>query len=164
MKESSQAQVGTRPARAQAERQADVVWEGDLMSGSGTITNVTSGAFGELPVSWPARTEGPGGKTSPEELLAASHAACYAMAFSHTLAGQGTPPTRLQVSALVGFDPKVGGGFEVSFSRLTVRGQVPGIDQAAFADAARKGEQGCPISNALRGNVEITVDATLENG
>jgi osmotically inducible protein OsmC len=85
------------------------------------------------------------------------------MAFSNTLAGMGSPPRRLQVSALVGFDPKVGGGFEVSFSQLTVRGQVPGMDQASFADAARKGEQGCPISNALRGNVEITVDATLED-
>ena len=159
----AQAQVGARRARAQAERQADVVWEGDLLGGNGTITNVTSGALGDLPVSWPARTEQPGGKTSPEELLAASHAACYAMAFSHTLTGQGTPPQRLQVSARVGFDPKVGGGFEVSFSRLTVRGQVPGIDQAAFEEAAREGEQGCPISNALRGNVEITVDATLEN-
>ena len=148
--------------RAQAERRADVIWEGDLLSGSGTITKVTSGAWGNLPVSWPARTEQPGGKTSPEELLAGAHAACYAMAFSNTLAGRGTPPERLEVSATVGFHPKVGGGFEVSFSHLTVRGRVPGLDQAGFEEAARQGEQGCPISNALRNNVQITVEATLD--
>jgi osmotically inducible protein OsmC len=148
--------------KAQAERKADVIWEGDLPSGSGTITGVTSGAFGNLPVSWPARTEQPGGKTSPEELLAASHAACYAMAFSGALTGQGHPPERLQVSANVGFDPKVHGGFEVSFSHLDVRGRVPGLDQAAFEAAARQAEQACPISNALRGNVEITIHASLE--
>ena len=156
------AQTQTQRRRAQAERQANVVWEGDLLAGRGTITSATSGAFGNLPVSWPARTEEPGGLTSPEELLAAAHAACYAMAFSHTLAQDGTPPERLEVSATVGFHPKVGGGFEVSFSHLTVSGRVPGLDQAAFAEAARRGEQGCPISNALRGNVQITVEATLE--
>lgn len=148
--------------KAQAERQADVVWEGDLLSGRGTITGATSGAFGNLPVSWPARTEEPGGLTSPEELLAAAHAACYAMAFSFELAGRNAPPQRLAVNATVGFDPKVGGGFEVSFSRLHVRGRVPGIDQAAFEEAALQAEQGCPISNALRGNVQISVEATLE--
>ena len=155
------AQVQTERRRAQAERRADVTWEGDLLNGSGTINRVTSGALGQLPVSWPARTEQPGGKTSPEELLAASHAACYAMAFAHTLAQGGTPAERLEVSANVGFDPKVGGGFEVSFSHLAVSGRVPGIDQATFEEAARQAEQGCPISNALRGNVQITVEATL---
>ena len=149
--------------KAQAERQASVVWQGNLLEGQGTIEETTSGAFGNLPVSWPARTERPNGRTSPEELLAASHAACYAMAFSGVLAKKGSPPERLEVSANVGFDPKVGGGFEVSFSELTVRGRVPGMDQAAFEEAAREGEQGCPISNALRGNVAITVEATLEN-
>jgi osmotically inducible protein OsmC len=148
--------------KAQAERQADVVWEGDLIAGKGTITSTTSGSFGNLPVSWAARTQEHGGKTSPEELLAAAHAACYAMGFSYELMGRNAPPERLQVSARVGFDPKVGGGFEVSFSRLTVRGKVPGIDQAGFAEAARQAAQGCPISGALKGNVEITVDATLE--
>ena len=158
----AQAQTGRRTA--QAERRAEVTWEGDLLRGTGTITGVTSGAFGDLPVSWPARTEQHGGKTSPEELLAAAHAACYAMAFSNVLAGGGNPPERLEVSANVGFHPKAGGGFEVSFSQLTVRGRVPGMDQAAFAAAARQGEQGCPISNALRNNVEITVEATLADG
>jgi len=147
---------------AQAERRADVVWEGNLVKGHGQITTVTSGSFGELPVSWPSRTEKPGGQTSPEELLAAAHASCYAMALSHTLAQAGNPPERLEVSANVGFDPKDGGGFAVTFSNLTVRGRVPGIDQAAFEAAAREGEQGCPISNALRNNVTIGVEATLQ--
>jgi osmotically inducible protein OsmC len=145
------------------ERKADVVWEGDLLSGSGTITNVTSGALKDLPVTWAARTEAPGGKTSPEELIAAAHAACYAMAFSHTLAGAGNPPERLNVSATVVFSPKAGGGMSVSDSRLVVRGKVPGLDQARFAELARQGEQGCPVSNALRNNVNIHLDATLED-
>lgn len=155
--------AGATRRTAQAERRADATWEGDLLTGSGTITSVTSGAVADLPVTWRARTEQAGGQTSPEELLAAAHAACYAMAFAHSLAQDGTPPERLAVSANVGFHPKPGGGMEVTFSQLTVRGRVPSMDQAAFAEAARKGEQGCPISNALRNNVEITVDATLEN-
>jgi osmotically inducible protein OsmC len=153
----------TDPAarKAQAERHANVVWQGNLTDGSGTIVDATSGAFANLPVSWAARTEAPGGKTSPEELVAAAHAACYAMAFAYELQGRGVAPEELQVAAHVGFDPKVGGGFEVSFSKLVVRGRVPGLDEAGFAEAARQAEQGCPISNALRGNVEITVDASL---
>ncbi len=157
------AQTAQRRRTAQAERRADVMWEGDLLTGKGTVISVTSGAFGSLPVSWPARTAEPGGLTSPEELLAAAHAACYAMAFSNVLKGRGTPPQRLEVSATVGFHPKVGGGFEVSFSHLTVRGQVQGIDQAGFEQAAREGEQACPISNALRNNVQIDVEANLES-
>jgi len=151
----------THPRKSQVEREVNVTWHGGLSDGSGTIVGGTSGAFANLPVSWPSRTEGPGGKTSPEELLAAAHAACYAMALSYELQSRGTAPEELQVTALIGFDPKVGGGFEVSSSRLTVRGRVPGLDGAAFAEAARAGEQGCPISNALRGNVQISVDAAL---
>lgn len=112
-------------------------------------------------VSWPARTEGPGGKTSPEELLAASHASCYAMAFSHTLAEAGHPPEELRVSASVTFEPLPAGGFKVGSSSLSVEGVVPGLDQAGFADLAAQGEAGCPISNAIRGNVDISVEATL---
>jgi osmotically inducible protein OsmC len=147
--------------KAQAEREASVVWQGDLLSGSGTIDTVTSGAFGGLPVSWASRTEEANGQTSPEELLAAAHAACFSMALSHELTGRGSDPERLEVSARVGFDPKVGGGFEVSFSRLTVRGQVPGMDMAVFEQAAHEASEGCPISQALKGNVEITVLPTL---
>lgn len=152
----------TAPRKAQIEREANVAWQGTLTEGQGTIVGGTSGAVANLAVDWPARTEAPSGKTSPEELLAASHAACYAMAFSYELQGRNTPADQLQVSARVGLDPKVGGGFEVSFSELSVRGRVPGLDQATFEQAARQAEQGCPISNALRNNVEITVNATLE--
>ena len=147
---------------AQAERTANVTWQGSLVKGSGTIESVTSGTLGPMPVSWVSRTEQPGGQTSPEELLAAAHAACYAMAFSHTLAQGGNPADQLNVSATVGFDPKPGGGFYVSSSHLSVRGRVPGLDQAGFEAAARKGEEGCPISNAIRNNVAITLEAALE--
>ena len=152
---------GHHRRNAQVQRRADVTWEGDLVGGNGTITGGTSGAVANLPVSWPSRVEEPAGKTSPEELLAASHAACYAMAFSYELTGRGAPPERLQVSATVGLDPKVGGGFEVSSSHLDVQGTVPGMDQTTFEEAARQAEQACPISNVLRGNATITVHATL---
>ena len=145
---------------AQIERRAEVTWLGDLASGNGTLTG-GSGAFGTLPVTWAARTEEPAGKTSPEELIAAAHASCYAMALSHALATAGNPPERLDVSAVCGLDPKSGGGFEITSSNLTVRGVVPGLDQAGFEEMARQGEQGCPVSNALRNNVEIGLDATL---
>jgi osmotically inducible protein OsmC len=143
------------------ERQATARWEGDLLSGHGVVSTGT-GVLGDQPVTWKARTEDPGGMTSPEELIAAAHAACYAMAFSNTLATDGHQPQSLNVTAKVGFGPKPGGGMMVTYSRLSVRGKVPGLDQAGFEEEAKKGEQGCPISNALRNNVEISVEATLE--
>lgn len=146
---------------AQIERRVDVTWNGDLASGSGTLTG-GSGALGTLPVTWASRTEAPDGKTSPEELIAAAHASCYAMALSHVLSTAGNPPERLEVSAVCGLDPKSGGGFEVTSSNLSVRGTVPGLDQAGFEEMARQGEQGCPVSNALRNNVTIGLDAKLE--
>jgi osmotically inducible protein OsmC len=141
---------------ATAQRRAEVVWDGDLASGSGKV-DADSGAFSGLPISWPSRTEEPGGQTSPEELIAAAHAGCYAMALSHTLAEAGNPPERLEVSAVTSFEP----GRGVVSSNLTVRGRVPGLDAAGFEDAAREGEQNCPVSNALRGNVEIGLEASL---
>ena len=144
-----------------ATRTAAVAWEGDLTGGSGTITQVGSGAFGQLPVSWAARTEAPGGKTSPEELLAAAHASCFAMALSGALARAGTPPASLAVSAAVTFD-KGDDGWRVTTSALTVRGRVPGATAGSFAEAAESTKTGCPISKALIGNVELTVDAALE--
>ncbi|MBM4436596.1 MAG: OsmC family peroxiredoxin [Actinobacteria bacterium] len=147
---------------AETTRRADVAWEGNLLQGKG-IFSAASGALRDLPVSWPARTEAPGGKTSPEELIAAAHASCYAMAFSHTLATNGFTPERLNVTAVVTFADKPGGGKMISKSELTVRGKVGGVsDQKAFEEWAAKGEQGCPVSNALRNNVAITVRATLE--
>ena len=145
-----------------AERRADVVWEGDLLHGRGTIVSVGSGALGALPVTWASRTERSDGKTSPEELMAAAHAACYAMAFSHTLAQAGTPAERLSVSATCTFE-QVESGFKISTMDLDVRGKVPGLDEAGFEKAAQQAEQGCPVSNALRNNVQIRVNAHLES-
>ncbi len=145
-----------------AERRADVVWEGDLLHGSGTIVSVGSGALVALPVTWASRTERSDGKTSPEELMAAAHAACYAMAFSHTLAQAGTPAERLSVSATCTFE-QVEGGFKISTMDLAVRGKVPGLDEAGFEKVAQQAEQGCPVSNALRNNVQIRVNAHLES-
>jgi osmotically inducible protein OsmC len=141
-------------------RSAAVVWDGNLLQGSGSFT-VGSGVMTDMAVSWPSRVEEPGGKTSPEELIAAAHASCYAMALSHTLTEGGHPPERLNVSAVITFAPLREGGFKVAKSALSVHGKVPSLDQAAFSDFAQKGEAGCPVSNALRGNVEITVEATL---
>jgi osmotically inducible protein OsmC len=138
---------------------AHAVWSGDLVHGKGSFT-LDSGVTGELPVTWAGRTERTPGSTSPEELIAAAHAACYAMAFSGILAGKGTPPTKLEVTATSSFAP-TDGGFKIDSVELHVRGQVPGMDQAAFEAAAREGEQGCPVSNALRNNVRITVQAEL---
>ena len=139
------------------DRKAEVVWQGDLMNGSGTIQNVGSGAFGPLDVSWPARSEEPNGKTSPEELIAAGWAACFAMALSHGLAQAGTPPEKLETSATVTFQPGEG----ITKGALTVRATVPGIDAAAFKDAADGAKQNCPVSKALSGIPEVTLDATL---
>jgi osmotically inducible protein OsmC len=139
---------------------AHAAWDGDLITGKGKFL-LGSAAAGELPVTWAARTHRTPGATSPEELLAAAHAACYAMAFSNTLAGKGTPPTHLDVTAACSFAP-VEGGWKIASMELSVRGIVPGLDQAGFEAAAKEGEQGCPVSNALRNNVQITVKAQLE--
>lgn len=141
-----------------AERRAAVTWNGDLMSGSGTIDEVGSGAFGPLDVSWPARTEEASGrKTSPEELIAAAHASCFSMAFAHGLAQAGNPPERLQTSATVTFVPGTG----ITKIALTVRGTVPGLDADAFREAAEDAKKNCPVSQALAGVPEITLDAEL---
>jgi len=141
-------------------RRADAVWEGELTSGKGQVSSGSSGLFRDLPVSWSARTEAPGGKTSPEELLAAAHASCFAMALSAGLARAGTPPKKLEVSASVTFD-KVGDGWKVTKSELTVRGWVPGSDAQKFKAAADAAGQGCPISQALKGNLDVSVNASL---
>jgi osmotically inducible protein OsmC len=146
---------------ATADRRAEVAWQGSLLEGAGTL-ELTSSEAASLPVTWASRVESPDGRTSPEELLAGAHASCFSMAFSATLGRAGTPPERLHVTAVVSLNPKQGGGFEVTNSALEVRGVVPGIDQAAFQEMADTAEKGCPISNAIRGNVTITVSATLE--
>ncbi len=142
------------------ERRAEVVWEGGLATGHGTVTG-GSGAVRELPVTWASRVEGADGRTSPEELLAESHAACYAMALSHTLNEAGNPPERLAVSAVV--SAELGDeGLRVTASELTVAGRVPGMDARQFERLAQEAERSCPISNALRGNLDVRVNASLE--
>jgi lipoyl-dependent peroxiredoxin len=140
------------------ERTAEAVWEGSLMEGSGTITKTGSGALPELPVTWASRAESPEGRTSPEELIAAAHAACFAMALSHALAEAGNPPERLDTSATITFVPGTG----ITTAALTVRGRVPGIDENTFREAAEGAKDGCPVSGALKGNVELSVEARLD--
>jgi osmotically inducible protein OsmC len=145
---------------ADAPRRADAVWQGPLGQGSGEVSLVTSGAAGPLPVTWASRTERSNGKTSPEELVAAAHASCYCMALSHVLGEAGTPPEKLETSVTVTFT-EIEGGWKTGSSHITVKGTVPGIDAAAFKEAAAAAKDGCPISGALKGNVEISVEATL---
>ena len=143
-----------------AERRASVTWNGDLISGSGTIDDVGSGAFGPLAVSWAARTEeASGGKTSPEELIAAAHASCFSMALASGLAKAGTAPDRLQTSAVVTFVPGTG----ITKSALSVRATVPGLDAEGFRAAAEDAKKNCPVSQALAGVPEITLDAQLDS-
>ena len=145
---------------ADAPRRADAVWQGPLGQGSGEVSLVSSGAAGPLPVTWASRTERSNGKTSPEELVAAAHASCYCMALSHILGEAGTPPEKLETSVTVTFK-EIEGGWKVGTSQITVKGWVPGIDEAAFKEAAAAAKDGCPVSGALKGNVELSVEATL---
>jgi lipoyl-dependent peroxiredoxin len=141
------------------DRKAEVTWQGDLMSGTGTIDSVTSGVFGGLDVSWPARSEEPGGKTSPEELIAAAHATCLSMALSHGLAQAGHAPEELKTSATVTFQPGEG----ITKIALDVAGRVPGIDEAAFTEAAEQAKENCPVSKALTGVPDISLTARLKS-
>jgi lipoyl-dependent peroxiredoxin len=142
------------------DRRADVTWNGSLMDGSGTIRSTTSGAFGDLAVSWAARAEdATGGETSPEELIAAAHAACFSMALSNVLAKAGNAPDELDTSATVTFQPGEG----ITKVALTVAGVVPGMDEDAFLAAAEDAKANCPVSKALAGVPEITLDARLAN-
>jgi osmotically inducible protein OsmC len=142
-------------------RRAEATWSGALTTGSGAVSAISSGAFSSLPVSWAARTESSDGKTSPEELVAAAHSSCFAMALSGALGRAGTPPERLDVSAEVTFD-KLEAGWRVVSSALTVKGVVPGMSREDFVAAAEATKDGCPISVALSGNVALSVEATLE--
>jgi lipoyl-dependent peroxiredoxin len=145
----------------EAVRKAVAVWQGDLASGSGVVSSATSSQFSELPVSWPSRTEAPEGRTSPEELLAAAHAACFCMALSGNLGRAGHAPDKLETTAEVTFEQGEA-GWSVARSHITVRGWVPGMTAQDFDSAAEAAKDGCPISRALKGNVALSVDATLE--
>ena len=142
-----------------AERRGHAVWHGNLLEGSGTV-DAASGAVSGREVTWKARTEGSDTVTSPEELIAAAEAACFAMALSHALASAGHEPEEVEVDAVCTFGP-VEGGFAITRMALDVRAAVPGIDQAAFEGLLAEAEAGCPVSNALRGNVEIDVRGRL---
>ncbi len=142
-------------------RRAEATWSGDLASGSGAVSAVSSGVFTSLPVTWAARTETSEGKTSPEELVAAAHAACFSMSLSGALGRAGTPAENLDVSAEVTFD-KLEAGWRIVSSALTVRGRVPGMSADDFVAAAEGAKDGCPISNALSNDIALSVDATLE--
>ena len=139
------------------ERSASAVWQGDLINGSGTIAQAPSGAFGPLDVSWAARAEEPNGKTSPEELIAAAWASCFAMALSNGLAKAGNPPEKLETSATVTFQPGEG----IIRGALTVRGTVPGLDEDGFRAAAEDAKKNCPVSQALSGIPDVTLEASL---
>lgn len=136
---------------------ASAVWEGGLRAGRGHFS-AGSGAFaGDY--SFPTRFEGAKG-TNPEELIAAAHAACLSMALSGGLERAGTPATRISTTASCTIE-KVGDGFRITRMRLEVRGQVPGLDEAGFQAAARGAKDGCPVSQALQGNVQLELDARL---
>jgi osmotically inducible protein OsmC len=137
-------------------RSAHTVWEGNLLEGNGVVSFDSSGAIDEQPVTWAARSQEPSGKTSPEELIAAAHSSCFSMAFSHALAGAGTPPTKLVTSADVTFQPGEG----ITGIHLTVEGTVPGLDEDAFLAGAEQAKVNCPVSQALKA-VPITLSAKL---
>jgi lipoyl-dependent peroxiredoxin len=141
------------------DRKAEVTWSSDLMSGEGRIDSVTSGVFGGLDVSWAARTEEPGGKTSPEELIAAAHASCFSMALSGGLAKAGSPPEELKTSATVTFEPGEG----ITKIVLDVAGRVPGLDEEGFKQAAENAKENCPVSQALAGVPDMSVSARLQS-
>ncbi|MEV8591024.1 OsmC family protein [Streptomyces sp. NPDC051180] len=136
-------------------RHAHTVWQGDLLKGSGVVTLDSSG-LGSYDVSWPARSEEPNGKTSPEELIAAAHSSCFSMAFSNGLAKAGNAPTRLETKADVTFQPGEG----ITGIHLTVRGEVPGLDADQFKAIAEDAKKNCPVSQALTGTT-ITLTAEL---
>ena len=139
------------------ERNAKVTWTGSLMDGSGKIEGVGSGAFGPLDVTWASRAEEPAGLTSPEELIAAAWASCVSMALAHGLAGAGTPPERLETSVTVSFQPGEG----IIKGAIEIVGTVPGIDHDGFVEQAEGARRNCPVSKALTGIPEVTLDATL---
>jgi osmotically inducible protein OsmC len=141
-------------------RRAEAHWSGDLQTGGGAVSAVTSGIFSEMATSWRARTEVSEGKTSPEELLAAAHAACFSMAVSNELSKAGHVPERVDVSVEITADRREQ-GWTVLASHITLRARVPGCDQATFEEKAAAAKVGCPISRALNDSIEVTLEATL---
>jgi osmotically inducible protein OsmC len=141
------------------ERSAKATWEGELIGGSGEVST-ESGVVESATVNWSSRAERADENTSPEELIAAAHATCVSMALANGLAQAGTPATKLESDATATFD-KTSDGFRLTTMRLSVRGQVEGLDEEGFRRAAEDAKENCPVSQALKGNVEVTLDATL---
>ena len=143
------------------ERRASANWRGSLFEGSGTVSALSSGLFTDVPVTWVSRTEEPGGKTSPEELMAAAHAACYAMALNGTLGRKGASADRTVVRATITAD-KGDAGIKIQSSKLEVTAYgLKGIEASKFTEVAKEAEGKCPVSNAYRGTMQITVDAKV---
>lgn len=142
-------------------READVTWEGDLPRGAGAITAATSGAFAGLSYSLPTRIGAAQGKTSPEELLAAAHAGCFAMGLANELTEAGTPPDRLDVRCTVTLDEVEGAGHRIVASAIEASCQAPGATEDSFAKAAQAADEGCPFSHLIRASAEVTISATL---
>ena len=142
-------------------REANATWEGNVARGAGTLSAVSSGAFAALQYSVPARIGAPEGKTSPEELLAAAHGGCFTMSLASELSKTGTPPARLDTRVVVTMDEVEGKGHQIVHSQIEVRGEVPGCDDAAFAQAAEAADAGCPFSALIRGVATVGVSATL---
>jgi osmotically inducible protein OsmC len=139
-----------------ADRRASATWQGDLFEGKGTVSALSSGLFTDAEVTWAARTEDSGGKTSPEELIAAAHAACFGMALSNELSTRGHTPDRLEIEATCSFEDG-----KVTTMALDVTAQIPGVDEDGFREGLSAAEESCPVSNALRGNVDIKIDGKL---
>ncbi len=142
------------------ERDAHATWEGDLRSGFGRFDLKSSGSMTGQEVTFSSRFEQPGGKTSPEELIAAAHATCFSMALANGLAQDGHAPTKLETDARVTLD-NADGGFKITKIELTVRGQVEGLDENGFRQAAEQAKANCPVSKALASVPEIALDAAL---
>jgi len=141
------------------ERSATVQWQGDLMSGSGKVST-KSGVVSDAMVKWGSRAEQADQNTSPEELIAAAHATCISMALAGALAKAGNPPQQLDTEATATFD-KVGDGFRMTTMRISISGRVDGLDADGFREAAEEAKENCPVSQALKGNVDVSVDANL---
>jgi len=145
------------------QREANVTWEGNVARGDGTIT-AASGAFEKLPYSLASRIERPEGKTSPEELLAAAHAGCYAMSLAGELAGRSSAPEHLDVRAVVTLDQVADGSHRIVASEIHARARVTGVTEGELQEAAEAADKGCPLSALIEASAQVTVKATLEGG
>jgi osmotically inducible protein OsmC len=148
--------IRTEENETMADRRATATWNGSLFEGKGTVSAASSGLFTDAEVTWASRTEDAGGATSPEELIASAHAACFGMALSNELSSRGHEPATLRLSATCSF---VNG--KITTMALEVSAEVPGVDEAGFREGVEAAETSCPVSNALRGNVDIILDASL---